>query len=148
MNIPVFVYGTLKYGEGNHRFLEGGYERYEEAMLRDPAELFCNGGFPYAVFHDMRPDIVGPHKRSVGELYFLKKDMYEDIMRSLDSLEGVAYRHYIRQERPVEMSDGSIFNAYVYTPPVDSSINFLMLNRTPMKKLATSNGTLEVHSWG
>lgn len=75
----VYVYGTLKRGYGNHRLLER-----EGVMMLGHAETLdhfdmINSGFPVIVPNDQGLPVV-------GEVYDIGDN--EDILRSLDALEG------------------------------------------------------------
>lgn len=80
---PVFVYGTLRQGQGNNRVVAGGAEKYETGELRGIAIYGANRGFPYAAEHDS-PDAV-----TRGEVIWLSSDERgADARQGMDWLEG------------------------------------------------------------
>jgi gamma-glutamylcyclotransferase (GGCT)/AIG2-like uncharacterized protein YtfP len=106
---PVFVYGTLRAGQGNYRgILEGATVQERPAILNDYT-LF-GAGVPFAVKREGR--IV------VGEVMDVDAELWPDVLRRLDRLEG--YRGegrsnmYDRKVRTVTLTDGSTVEAYVY----------------------------------
>ena len=75
--LPLFVFGTLRRGQCNHYLLEGRYER----ML--PAHL--PGFSKIELLMIARED-----GESVdGELYFLRRDSFDETMAACDRLEGI-----------------------------------------------------------
>jgi len=98
--IPVFVYGTLKRGHGNHRELEGATflgegqtaERYALHVQRLPMV-----------------DRNNPVSSIQGELYLVDRATFAD----LDRLEGHpnCYRRYLIR---VVLADGSVRAAWMY----------------------------------
>lgn len=111
---PVFVYGTLRSGQGNYRgVLEGRVTRAQEGSLPG-ASMYSNGGFPY-VIEDEGEGVK-------GELMYLDYDQIVDTMDSLDSLEGTReltndYNLYNRYLRYVHVGDNKYVQAWVYMPP-------------------------------
>ena len=82
----VFVYGTLKRGFRNHRFLEAAAYVGEAYTVK--AYRMLDGRFP--VLRD-----AGPHPQPVaGEVY----DVDDGTLAKLDELEDVASRMYDRRE--------------------------------------------------
>lgn len=101
----VFVYGTLKRGFRNHRFLERATflgEAYTVARYH-----MLDGHFP--VLRD-----TGPGRMQIaGELY----DVDERTLVKLDDLEDVASGMYQRIESEIALSgepDGTCSRAFVY----------------------------------
>ncbi len=79
MNLPFFVYGTLRPGEINHdRFLRGRTAREEPALLRG-AVLYEGPGYPYAV--------EAPECEVRGELVTARPEAYAELLALLDRLE-------------------------------------------------------------
>ncbi|GMT33655.1 hypothetical protein PFISCL1PPCAC_24952 [Pristionchus fissidentatus] len=108
MNRLVFVYGTLKRGEPNHRFLEAskGIARYVgTAVLREayPLVIASKYNIPFLL------NKSGEGHRIRGEVY----DVDGKTMESLDELEGYPDL-YTREEKEVEMADRSVALAWVY----------------------------------
>jgi gamma-glutamylcyclotransferase (GGCT)/AIG2-like uncharacterized protein YtfP len=94
---PVFVYGTLRPGQGNYQRLLVGRSVRESPAIVIGLALYGTG-FPYAV--------PQPGARVVGELITINPDQYVEVLDDLDALEG--YRaeqqsrsHYIRVTRSV-----------------------------------------------
>jgi hypothetical protein len=70
--LPLFTFGTLCRGRRNHRLLEGRYERMLPAVLHD--------------FRRLHPLMIvrSPGDEVDGELYFLRRDVYEATLAYLD----------------------------------------------------------------
>ncbi|MET8895911.1 gamma-glutamylcyclotransferase family protein [Streptomyces albogriseolus] len=111
MNLPFFVYGTLRPGEINHdRFLRGRTTREEPGLLRG-AVLYEGPGYPYAV--------EAPEGEVRGELVTARPQAYEELLALLDRLEeyvpGDPRNLYDRVARPVvREADGTAVRAWVY----------------------------------
>lgn len=105
--MKVFVYGTLKQGYGNHRLLEReGVVFWDEAKTYDKFDMI-NSGFPVLI-----PSEHGlPVK---GEVYDIGDN--EDILRSLDALEGegVMYDRRDITVMPTQLELGDHLNVSVY----------------------------------
>ena len=99
----IFVYGTLKRGNGLHGVLEKS-EFVGEAITLDPVfKMFCNGSFPY-VTH------VGPGGyRVTGELF----NVSEKVLEELDLTEGHP-THYRRSDTEFMLADGSMVAGQLY----------------------------------
>lgn len=104
---PVFVYGTLRRGQGNYRLLEAGVTETRSARAPGIAVYGANYGFPYAAEHD------DPEAVTVGEISWLSQDQVGAKTREdLDGLEGFrtstpSRSHYERVLRPITCDDGS-----------------------------------------
>jgi gamma-glutamylcyclotransferase (GGCT)/AIG2-like uncharacterized protein YtfP len=103
MSKYLFVYGTLKKGEGNHRLLKD-CEYVCDAELWDH-RMYSLGGFPGIVpddYHEGNPAII------LGEIYLVDK---EDTWDRLDGLEGYDKEKdrgmYLRREVRVYPRDNS-----------------------------------------
>ncbi|MGK5629436.1 gamma-glutamylcyclotransferase family protein [Streptomyces sp. URMC 123] len=112
LRLPVFVYGTLRPGHGNHRrFLLGRTEAEEPAVLRG-AVLYEGPGYPYAV--------AAPEGEIRGELITPPRDpaAYDALLAELDALEeyvpGAPDNLYERVARAVRLADGRTAGAWVY----------------------------------
>ena len=93
----VFVYGTLRPGQGNYRRLLAGRTMGEVSATAEGLALY-GSGFPYAV--------PQPGARVVGDLLTIKPELYRDVLADLDPLEGYypgrpGASHYIRKTRSV-----------------------------------------------
>jgi gamma-glutamylcyclotransferase (GGCT)/AIG2-like uncharacterized protein YtfP len=93
----VFVYGTLRPGQGNYQRLLDGRTVQESPAIAKGLALY-GAGFPYAV-----PE---PGARIVGDLITIEPAQYGQVLAELDALEGVRAQqvsssHYIRAARSV-----------------------------------------------
>lgn len=105
----VFVYGTLKSGYGNNRLLKTS-NLVGEAVTQEDF-LLTDTGFPYLIPQDALTGSEKPVTAPVrGELWEVTS---EEVMSSLDSLEGVAYDHYRHHEVVVNTDNGQ-FTALAY----------------------------------
>jgi gamma-glutamylcyclotransferase (GGCT)/AIG2-like uncharacterized protein YtfP len=109
--IVVFVYGTLKEGYGNHRYhLGDGRGTFLGYGVTKKKFRMLDGGFPVVINYET--DI--PEGRVQGEVY----GVYADTMADLDALEGYPDM-YTRSEEQIEMQDGSVITAWIYTGSED-----------------------------
>lgn len=76
---PVFVYGTLKKGFGNHVFLDSMYEKEDEGTIVGELYEVFGGGFPA---------LVDGQDTVFGEVYWVIDEVYYRVMSSLDRLEA------------------------------------------------------------
>lgn len=111
-HLPLFVFGTLRRGQCNHHLLAGRYERMLPAGLRGFAKI--------ELLMIARED-----GESVdGELYFLRRDLFEETMAACDRLEGIprgrdAGPEYRRLRVTVETAEGErVAWAYVHPDTV------------------------------
>ncbi|WP_412079318.1 gamma-glutamylcyclotransferase family protein [Streptomyces xanthophaeus] len=111
MQLPFFVYGTLRPGEVNHDlFLRGRTVSEEPGLLPDTA-LYEGPGYPYALHR--------PGPGAVGELITAEPGAYGELLVALDRLEeyegpGRPGNMYDRMAREVLRPDGSSVLAWVY----------------------------------
>ena len=81
MQLPFFVYGTLRAGQSNAHLLRGAIARSRPAKLCG-AQMFDLGPYPMIVEADARHEIC-------GELVEIEAGKHAAILQSLDRLEGV-----------------------------------------------------------
>lgn len=99
---PVFVYGTLRSGQGNSVLMDRARERDLPAVMRSASMYTKHWGFPYAKEDD------DPNESIVGEIVWLSDSPEGDDARAaLDYLEGFdsdfpSSSHYERVEREIE----------------------------------------------
>ncbi|NCC34601.1 MAG: gamma-glutamylcyclotransferase [Chloroflexia bacterium] len=85
MQLPFFVYGTLKPGESNYaRYLVGQTIAEVPAWL-DQGTLFTQGPYPFLV---CEPDLARPDERVLGTLITVRPSVYALVLQDLDRLEG------------------------------------------------------------
>lgn len=81
--LPVFVYGTLRSGQGNRRIMASSVTDYKLASIKGIGIYNGDYSFPYAKEHDDPEAII------IGELTWLSDDKEGATARSrLDRLEG------------------------------------------------------------
>lgn len=97
LRIPVFVYGTLRTGQGNHRVLQPHAAAIHPAIL--PGHRLYGNGLPYVAPGDV-------HDAVVGELVRLSLETYDQALRALDRLEGLEHGLYRRQALQVNFRCG------------------------------------------
>jgi gamma-glutamylcyclotransferase (GGCT)/AIG2-like uncharacterized protein YtfP len=105
MSYKVFVYGTLKSGQSNHRLLEGAHYVGQAVTIR-PFHLLDNGGFPVVIDERKHP--------VAGEVY----EVDGAILSNLDRLEGHP-TWYKREEVTVDLGDTGVQETawmYIGTP--------------------------------
>lgn len=82
--IPFFVYGTLRSGEGNYSWaLKGRTVAEPTATLTGAVMHDNNGSFPFVTTTD-----ADETDKVVGDLMYIQPDLYHDVMADLDGLEG------------------------------------------------------------
>lgn len=74
----MFVYGTLRPGQSNYRLLRGAVEAEYAALL--PGHRMYAQLYPYVAEH--------PDSQVVGDLIVIERAAYDEVLASLDSLEG------------------------------------------------------------
>lgn len=133
-NMPFFVYGTLRPGEGNYSWALAGETVNEIDGFLAGTSMYSNGGFPYVFEHTAGQGVK-------GTLMFVAPNRYTEVMRALDSLEGTRYgedngdgmvddrNHYNRVIRLVQTDKNTYVRAWVYMPP-EVDVERIMLNNT------------------
>lgn len=114
--LPVFVYGTLRSGQGNDTLMDGARAEVQPAVAHGVAVYDGTWGFPYATEH------ADESSRAVGEIVYLTPDENGDIARGLlDRLEGFnsdypTGSHYERVARVVNAvdADGQEYEAWAW----------------------------------
>lgn len=99
--LPFFVYGTLRPGQGNHRLIEADLEGVREARL--PGHILYGDGLPYIAAGG------GPASIVDGDLLLIRPGRYELALRALDRLEGYNppdYEMYVRTRVRAGFRDG------------------------------------------
>lgn len=123
----VFVYGTLRQAQSNHKLLGDAY-CYGTGSSRDKYAMYIAGNYPYVISTEARYPIV-------GELYVVD----DDTLAKLDKMEGHP-RYYNRREIAVDV-EGIEYLAWMYfrdphgalmpTGDYKSFSNHLQKNGTP-----------------
>lgn len=109
---PVFVYGTLRQGQGNNRVVNGGAESYHRATLPGVGVYGAHRGFPYAAEHTSA--------FTIGEVVMLRNDASGlDARQSMDWLEGFnsnrpSHSHYERCLMTAELDGAKKIDVWVY----------------------------------
>lgn len=103
---PVFVYGTLRPGQGNYRLMGEAVETYTSGIVKGVGIYGPTRGFPYAAEHQDENAITA------GEVVWLSDD-YAGVKarQNLDYLEGFSSdyptnSHYERVLKTVNVKDG------------------------------------------
>jgi gamma-glutamylcyclotransferase (GGCT)/AIG2-like uncharacterized protein YtfP len=107
--LPVFVYGTLRSGQGNYRHLLAGRTERERPAILHGYKLL-GAGVPFAV--------PGEDRQVVGEVMDVQPELWPVVLGQLDRLEGYTGRDadslYVRAVRTVVLCGGGEVEAYVY----------------------------------
>lgn len=85
MQLPFFVYGTLRPGEPNYARLLAGQTATEAQATLAGAALFTAGPYPFLV---NAPDLAAPHDIVQGSIIGLRPAVYALVLADLDGLEG------------------------------------------------------------
>lgn len=102
----VFVYGTLKSGQGNNRLLKGSLS-LGAAYTLQTFTLF-NAGFPVSFFEPKGHPVL-------GELFEIPEDILDDTIQRLDMLEskGSMYEREIVRVMPMSSAAPAV-ETYMY----------------------------------
>ncbi|GGO93950.1 gamma-glutamylcyclotransferase family protein [Wenjunlia tyrosinilytica] len=108
--VPLFAYGTLMHGHGNHALVESAVESVEPAVLPGAA-MYDAGPYPYV--------LLGAAASVRGELVHLRADIHRTALAALDELEGYIgpkdpANDYERLMCTVLTDDGMNVRALVY----------------------------------
>jgi gamma-glutamylcyclotransferase (GGCT)/AIG2-like uncharacterized protein YtfP len=116
MQLPFFVYGTLRPGQSNYERLLQGTTISELPARLEGLAMYSMGAFPVL--------LPGQPEQSVyGNLLLVHPLAYGRVRRNLDALEGVDPQAseaqqqralYQRQRRQVQLANGSAAWAWVY----------------------------------
>ena len=112
-HLPMFVFGTLRYGESNHHFLEHRYHKRLAAELDGYANVESEIGYPMIDLNS--GDSV------TGELFFLSEQCYDKTLIEIDELEllppgELIGEWYERTTVSVSTTEGD-FTAWAYVKP-------------------------------
>lgn len=129
---PFFVYGTLRPGLGNYSWALDGYTTREETARVHGLTMFLGIGFPYATI--ARPERNAEATSIVGEVVWVDEQHYDDVLISLDRLEGFRgeghpSNHYDRILVKAEVN-GEEVEAYTYVASA-SHASYLWHGHTP-----------------
>lgn len=110
--LPAFVYGTLMTGFGNYR-------RCLQGATADTRKAAVSGFRMYDVANGGFPGIVPGNNNVVGQLMYIKPELYEQVMERLDMLEGYREGHkarsmYIRQQVTAVDEAGQEVQCWIY----------------------------------
>ena len=113
MELPLFVYGTLRRGEENHHFLSGNFGRWLAGHVRGYKRSIAAHGFPAMV--------QSPDGAIEGELFFLRPELYAATLAACDLLEDIppgslAGAYYRRAQVAVATAEGQ-WMAWAYVDP-------------------------------
>lgn len=112
MNLPIFVYGTLRTDQGNYNWALAGRTTSEVEATMSGMVMHDQGGFPFAYPTEDPADVI------VGDLMRIRDDLYQETLASLDGLEGYfgpqGNNLYERGIRTVTLADGTNVEAYTY----------------------------------
>jgi gamma-glutamylcyclotransferase (GGCT)/AIG2-like uncharacterized protein YtfP len=137
--LPVFVYGTLMEGFGNHsHFLHNNFDRKEEAILQGHV-MMSLGGFPMIFESPSKSerDVI------IGEVYWIPKSRYLDVMGRLDSLEGEGYFYHrdIVMVTVQSNSEKKEIEAWAYRGHSDRQIKNIVVSGSWREHVASSKRT-------
>ena len=111
--LPVFVYGTLRTGQGNWSHLLAGNTTSEHPAVAPNHVMWSRG---IAFIADGEGEGEG---EVIGDLMIIDREIYQEVMVNLDRLEGIHNRQtgagysYCRVKRVV-MVDGREVEAWMY----------------------------------
>ena len=112
MQLPFFVYGTLRAHQSNAHLLRGAIARSRSAKLSG-AQMFDLGPYPMILESELQYEIW-------GELLEIEADKYGAILKSLDRLESVDGQNpenpaaLYRRLRRFVLVENELIEAWVY----------------------------------
>jgi gamma-glutamylcyclotransferase (GGCT)/AIG2-like uncharacterized protein YtfP len=99
--LPFFVYGTLRVGQGNYLRLVAGKTTRSVPAVLPHHRMYA------AIYPCITEDAAGG--QVVGDLLYIKPDLYDEVLAALDDLEQYHPDEedpwYIRVKRTVEVTD-------------------------------------------
>lgn len=108
----IFVYGSLKRDHWNHRTLQGS--KFLGNVTTKGKYYLTDCGFPYLIPEEALRDAGrGATAPVAGEMYQVTS---EEVMDSLDALEGVGYGHYKHHTLEVVDQEGNTYEVTAYVP--------------------------------
>lgn len=108
VQLPVFVFGTLRPGQGNDRTYEGvAWAEHDGTARLADHRLVSNGAFPYC--------IPAPGETTTGCLIVTDEKHWPHAREAMDALEGVPV-HYDRVRCVVEVDGYRQVDAWYYVP--------------------------------
>ena len=111
---PVFVYGSLKTGFGNHDCLDGS-----KFLGNALTEYDCYVMHSYGAFPAVSAVEEGPAYFISGELYLVSRSTLE----VLDRLEGNGH-FYTRRLTNIQLDNGQVMEAWMYLVPASKNSSF------------------------
>lgn len=117
IQLPIFVYGTLRRGQENYGLLRGRTLAETAAVLYG-VELVSLGWYPAALESD------SPSAAVHGEVVIIHPHFYSTVLETLDRLEGYhpgfdALSFYRRVQRSVHTATGRDVQAWLYLGRAD-----------------------------
>ncbi|HEY3965342.1 MAG TPA: gamma-glutamylcyclotransferase family protein [Planctomycetaceae bacterium] len=115
-HLPLFTFGTLRRGQPNHHYLAETYERYLTGTLRDFRKTTAAHGFPAVS--------PSPGDCVTGELFFIRRESFEQTLQNCDLLEdiipGRLIGPYYQRAQVVIETDVGNFTAWAYIDPASN----------------------------
>lgn len=126
-NLPFFVYGTLRHGEGNYYGqLVGRTTREALGTVDGFLMLGRKAHFPFAL-------AASDDYTVTGEVMWINDDLYDQVLESMDTLEGYTpggnMNLYDRQVVTVETGDGPV-KAWMYVSMLP--VEYFIETNTPI----------------
>ena len=126
--LPYFVYGTLRRGFDNYRWHLAEETINEVPAVLDSAAMYAGPGYPQVVF-------PSPGNKVVGTLMYIDDQRLDDVLRSLDRLEGFEgegkNNHHERIAVNVTAALGETVRAHTYVLPQSRADTMTQSGRIP-----------------